>query len=504
MLALPPGMVAGKLRVVTFLTTTAPLDAVSQLTMAAKKGTGLVPRRLAGTAGLLASTRWSTSTLSRPLESRSPWMDLIAHGNGAAVTPRIVPAAPMNGDTLAKAVLNVRTSRTRMPSPAAAVWDASPKARGKAPPSATRDRTSLFIEPPFSSRCGAAQAAPPARRRPCGISPQTTDGRHEVITRTGDAGCSPPRSGGGRRRGVSRPQQGYRRARYLRPARGQGTVQHPDRQRHDRQAAEHGRGQPRPAVERPAERQPPEDQGQPGGQHAGGLGPQEPRHPRVAAGPQAVQEPKRPGQVREPVDEPPEPEAYAPAHEAGDNQGGDELRRDHAQAQPERAIPGAERDERVFRPEPGERVQNRRRDVDRQEADDQDRDVLVQRHADVLGPDGRLPAHGRARPEHHRRGQEHHRDRSGAAVRVPERARCRRQQDHPHHRSSGQPPTVTTLPSVPTRRAGRPRSSSQSAALAPITIAAVAAALAARQLSAAAVAVRHGPRAGAPVAGSMM
>ena len=124
--ALPPGIVAVKLADVTLDTATAPLTAVSQLTMAAKNGTGLVPRRLAGTAGSLASTRWSTSTVSCPLASRSPRMDRTAHGSGAAVTPRMAPAAPMNGETLAKAVSNWRTSRDDAPpSAASAVSGAS-------------------------------------------------------------------------------------------------------------------------------------------------------------------------------------------------------------------------------------------------------------------------------------------------------------------------------------------------------------------------------------------
>src|SRR5437899_3913916 len=148
--ALPPGIVAVKLADVTLDTATAPLTAVSQLTMAAKNGTGLVPRRLAGTAGSLASTRWSTSTVSCPLASRSPRMDRTAHGSGAAVTPRMAPAAPMNGETLAKAVSNWRTSRDDAPpSAASAVSGASATVASTVPPSASRTRTSLCMGDPL-------------------------------------------------------------------------------------------------------------------------------------------------------------------------------------------------------------------------------------------------------------------------------------------------------------------------------------------------------------------
>src|SRR5215472_12210344 len=147
MKALPPGMVAGKLAVVTLDTATAPFFEVSQLTMAANCGTGLRPRRLAGTAGSLASTRWSTSTVSMPFASRSPWMDRMAQGSGAAVTPRIAPAAPMNGETLANAVLNCRTSRSDAPSSVAAtdISGARAKVASSAPASATRTLASRLI-----------------------------------------------------------------------------------------------------------------------------------------------------------------------------------------------------------------------------------------------------------------------------------------------------------------------------------------------------------------------
>src|SRR5215469_2460581 len=119
MKAFPPG-VAGKLALVTLDTATMPAVDVSQLTTAAKSGTGLVPRRFAGTAGSLASTRCSTSMVNWPLASRSPWIDPIIQGSGAAVTPRMAPAAPMNGDVLANAVSNCRTSCREAPPEAAA------------------------------------------------------------------------------------------------------------------------------------------------------------------------------------------------------------------------------------------------------------------------------------------------------------------------------------------------------------------------------------------------
>src|SRR5215469_13738098 len=107
-----PSGVAGKLAVVVRVVTTLPAEAVRHVTTAAKSGTGLVPRRLAGTDGSLASTSPSTSTRSSPLASRSPRTSpLMCHGSGAAVTPEMAPAAPMNGETLANAVSNCRTSR---------------------------------------------------------------------------------------------------------------------------------------------------------------------------------------------------------------------------------------------------------------------------------------------------------------------------------------------------------------------------------------------------------
>src|SRR5213082_1691130 len=75
-----------------------------------------------------------------------------------------------------------------------------------------------------------------------------------------------------------------------------------------------------------------------------------------------------------------------------------------------------------------------------------------------------------------------------------------------HARSSpavGQPARWRTLPSCPTRRLGRPSEQSHSCARSPRTIAAVLAELASMQDAAAIVAVRHGPSAGLPVAGSM-
>jgi len=68
----------------------------------------------------------------------------------------------------------------------------------------------------------------------------------------------------------------------------------------------------------------------------------------------------------------------------------------------------------------------------------------------------------------------------------------------------GQPPTRTTPPVRSTSRAASPRSASQDGARSPRTIAAVAAVFASTHVAARTVAVRHGPRAGAPVEGSMM
>ncbi len=69
---------------------------------------------------------------------------------------------------------------------------------------------------------------------------------------------------------------------------------------------------------------------------------------------------------------------------------------------------------------------------------------------------------------------------------------------------SGQPATRWTIPSRSSSRAGRPLAVSHRIAGSPITMAAVDAMLASTQVAATTLAVRQGPAAGCPVAGSMM
>src|SRR5262249_10547306 len=84
-----PRVLAGNCAVVTLLTVAVPPLMVWQLTMASKSGTGLVPRRLAGTAGSSARTRPRTWICSRPSLVRNPVPSLIIHGSPPPGTIRI-------------------------------------------------------------------------------------------------------------------------------------------------------------------------------------------------------------------------------------------------------------------------------------------------------------------------------------------------------------------------------------------------------------------------------
>src|SRR5581483_4833723 len=86
------------------------------------------------------------------------------------------------------------------------------------------------------------------------------------------------------------------------------------------------------------------------------------------------------------------------------------------------------------------------------------------------------------------------RDDARAARQVPERLGAHR----------GHPLTVATLPSRAASRAGSPDRSSHAGASAPMTTAAVLAALAATQVGPATLTVFHGVTAGRPVRGSTM
>src|SRR5213075_3313960 len=97
-------------------------------------------------------------------------------------------------------------------------------------------------------------------------------------------------------------------------------------------------------------------------------------------------------------------------------------------------------------------------------------------------------------PEDDRGRQERQGGEPGPPVDVP--------QDRIGH--SGHPPSLMTLPSCATRRAGSARTVSQPGARSPSTIAAVLAVLAATQLRAATVTVRHGELTASPLAGSRM
>src|SRR4051795_1478036 len=95
--------------------------------------------------------------------------------------------------------------------------------------------------------------------------------------------------------------------------------------------------------------------------------------------------------------------------------------------------------------------------------------------------------------EHDRDREQHQRCEAGATIDVPEDRRAQ----------AGHPPTRTTLPSWATSRAATPRPASQRGAASPLTMAAVLAVLAATQLRAATVTVRHGDCTGSPDAGGV-
>src|SRR2546421_608927 len=79
----------------------------------------------------------------------------------------------------------------------------------------------------------------------------------------------------------------------------------------------------------------------------GGEGLQ-PRHARVATGSERMDERNRPADVGEPVQQAPRAIAEAGAQQARDGEGEQQVERDGAEPQPDRAVRGGERDECVL------------------------------------------------------------------------------------------------------------------------------------------------------------
>ena len=69
----------------------------------------------------------------------------------------------------------------------------------------------------------------------------------------------------------------------------------------------------------------------------------------------------------------------AMAHHAGDEDCGEELCADYPESEPQRPVARSDRDQRVTNAQPRERVDDRRRDVDEQKEESEERDVAVQR-----------------------------------------------------------------------------------------------------------------------------
>ena len=215
---------------------------------------------------------------------------------------------------------------------------------------------------------------------------------------------------------------------------------------------------------------------------------------RVAARAERMDERDRPAGVRQPVNASPEAVADPRAQQAREDEREQEVESDRPEAEPDRAIAGRERDERISNPHRRVAVRDGRQHVDGDEGDRKQRQVLVQPADGKARPARAAPARRRQNAERDRRGQQEQCDDAGAAGQVPVRLRIE------------QPAAIMRLPLVVgpaggdalsrRRRArggpGDARSSSQAGAASPRTIAAVAATFASTQLVAATLTHCHG------------
>ena len=211
---------------------------------------------------------------------------------------------------------------------------------------------------------------------------------------------------------------------------------------------------------------------------------------------------EHPARPRGEVDAVPGPVAHPGAQQAGDDDHRHQVQRQRAEAQPERLVGGAERDDGLPPADVDEAVGDRRDHVRGQQRDRDQRQVAVQ----GLGDEARQPAAGpAAQGEHAQRGaggQGDQQHQPGAPVEVPQQGVVAHAAVPSSGWVSGQAPTVRTVPSAATSRASTPCRTSQSGARSPRTTAAVEAVLAATQVAPVAVTVRHTPATGWPVRGS--
>ena len=171
-------------------------------------------------------------------------------------------------------------------------------------------------------------------------------------------------------------------------------------------------------------------------------------HPRrlgIGAGADPVDQRDRPARVGQPVQTSPCAVAEAPADEARDRKRDQEIGRDGAESEPERAIVRLERDDRVDDGDGRERIEQGRADVDAEQRDRQQRHGPVHRRDREAGRAARSPGSDLPDPQHDARRQQDQRHRTGAARRVPERRGAVR--GHAAASSRGQPATVCVRPS---------------------------------------------------------
>ena len=172
-----------------------------------------------------------------------------------------------------------------------------------------------------------------------------------------------------------------------------------------------------------------------------------------------------PARVGEPVHAAPCPVAEATADEARDHEREQDVGRERAQAEPQRSVRRAERDERRADPDGRERVEEDGRDVDGEQREREQRQGPVGGGDRVARRSGRSPAAQLADPQDEARGEQHERHRARAAARVPERRRTvSGGEDHAASSSHGQPAIARTCPSRRTSRAGMRRSCSHAGA----------------------------------------
>ena len=422
----------------------------------------------------MLSPAWSTTRREDPLCRRAPMTLPEVDGPGAGGHVR--DAARGHRDAAAR--------RLRRAGRCAADPPAPPRSR---PRITTSTRPSGRVRLPCSVPVSAAENGELRQGDGCAVEPtaRATAPRRRASSERGRAGARGPAV----------------RA-------GPGLVPDEERERHDQRRERRARERApaaRPASARSRARRPrarpPRRTQTPTHAH--------PAEPRVAAGPERVDERDRPRRVREPVDVAPDAVADPRAEQARRDEREQQVERDRAEPEPDRPVRRDERDDRVLerrsarsRRRPSSR-RGRRRSATASSVRLRWRPATTKRGQRVAAP-----AHGREHAEGDRGGQEQQRDDARAARQVPERSsRSRRPRaimpPRPRLGPAGDgrrpAPSCRTTPrrQPPRRRASR-------AAASPRTIAAVLATFASTHVAAATVTVRQGVTAGRPVRGSTM